>query len=259
MNIIKSVKKIGQIIIKLKIIVKSKYYKDKLPYYCPCCQTYLSEFSEGGFLNHPEIYDVRRYREIDQSVVCPICGSFPRHRILVSWLEDKVNILLNKNILYFAKERSVGGWLSYKGVNYTTADLYAEADLKLDIENTGLEDASYDVIICNHVLEHVTDYRKALQELYRITRSGGFLILSFPVDKKLKNVYENTSITTVEDRIEHFGQADHLRVFGGNITDIFEDAGFRVTEIQGKDYSEKIKPVIGPADYDYDVLWCLNK
>ena len=136
---------------------------------------------------------------------------------------------------------------------------YQPADLKLDIEDTGLQDGAYDVIICNHVLEHVSDFRKALKELHRIVRPDGMILLSFPVDEKRETIYEDESIRTEEGRRENFGQSDHLRIFGADSTALLESFGFTAEEIRGEDCDSSIKPVIGPADYDYNVLWRLTR
>ena len=230
-----------------------------LPFYCPCCDTYLKHFIDGGFDKKPERYNPDRYRGIDQNAICPVCGSLPRHRILVSWMNDHVEIIREKRILHFAQERSMRMWMDRNGIKSITADLYSPADLKLNIEDTGLEGNSYDLIICNHVLEHVSDYMKALRELHRIIRPAGKVIISFPVDQNLSSVYEDPSITTEKDRIKCFGQNDHLRVFGIDSPKMLESVGFKVTLIRGEDYDEMIKPVVGPADYDYNILWVLEK
>ena len=164
--------------------------------------------------------------------------------------------------MHFAQERALKLWFEgavfnerVEVVEYTTADLFSAADLQIDIQDTGLGDGAYDLIICNHVLEHVTDYKRALRELHRILSPEGKLIISFPVDLSLETVYEDSSVTTEEGRIEHFGQNDHLRVFGRDSVDILRTFGFTVTEIRGEDYDPKIKPVVGPADYDSNVIF----
>ena len=105
-------------------------------------------------------------------------------------------------------------WMQRNGVTCTTADLYSDADLRLDIQATGLEDSSYDVVIANHVLEHVDDFRKALQEVHRILRSNGFFICSFPMDPKVDLIDEEIEPLSEKERIHRFGQNDHKRVFG---------------------------------------------
>jgi len=174
-------------------------------------------------------------------------------------MKENKELLKGKRIIYFAQEPSVRKWMLKNGISSISADLYNPADLQLDIEDTGLEDASCDIIICNHVLEHVTDYMKALRELHRIIKPDGRIIISFPVDTTLASVHENAEITTDEGHIQEFGQYDHRRVFGRDSAAIIESAGFEVEEIRGENFDSKIKPVVGPADYDYNVLWSLSR
>ncbi len=187
-----------------------------------------------------------------------MCHSMPRHRILVTWLKEHIDDIKKRSILYFAQERSVRCWMDANNLRYTTADLYLNADLKLDIEDTGLPDESVQMIICNHVLEHVSDYRKALKELHRIIAPDGMIILSFPIDPTFDDVLEDASIVTEEGRRLTFGQNDHLRIFGKNAKSILESFGFHVTEIEGEKMSPVIKPVVGPADYDSNILYLLK-
>ncbi len=117
-------------------------------------------------------------------------------------------------------------WMKKSNVSCTTADLVAPADLKLDIQNTKLPDQSYDAIFCNHVLEHVDDFRKALKELYRILRFGGYLICSFPMDPNVEVIDETEDILSETERIRRFGQVDHKRIFGMNADRLLIETGF---------------------------------
>ena len=137
--------------------------------------------------------------------------------------------------------------------------MYAAADLKLDVQKTGLPSESYDMIICNHVLEHVDDFWLALVEILRILKKGGLFICSFPMDPKVELLDEDPSITTADDRFLRFGQDDHKRVFGMKADKFLKGAGFTVERIKGSDYPEEILPVVGPADYDINVLFCCKK
>ena len=240
-------------------LLADRLWGKSLPYYCPCCDKHLRGFIRAECEQHPEYFNGKRYAGRDQNVICPICFSLPRHRILVSWMQEHADQIREKEILHFAQEKSVRMWLERNHLSYTSADLFLPADLKIDIENTGMRDGAYDVIICNHVLEHVHDYKKALRELYRIVRPGGIILLSFPVDRSFESVYEDERITTEEGRRIHFGQNDHLRIFGRDSKELLESFGFTVEEIRGEDYDGSIKPVIGPADYDDNVLWQLKK
>ena len=169
-----------------------------------------------------------------------------------------MDLLKSSKILYFAQEDGMMRWMKRHHIACTTADLYQKADLKIDIQDTGLPDQSWDIIICNHVLEHVEDFRKALKELHLILRPGGHLICSFPMDPNIEIVDEAEpgAILTPEERLQRFGQADHLRVFGMKADLLLADAGFRVERIPGETCPREILPVVGPADYD--VNWLLD-
>ena len=248
-------KKLG----KAVAILNGRIKGNKLPYYCPCCETYLSRFIEGGYRNWPDKVDLKRYEQTRQDVICPVCGSLPRHRILAMWCYEHKEALEMSEILYFAPEPGIMKWMKKHGISCTTADLMAEADLTVDIQDMGIASESYDYIFCNHVLEHVDDYRIALQEVHRVLCKDGKLICSFPMDPSVEVVDEDPGITTNEDRIKRFGQIDHKRIFGMKADEILEEAGFSVMLIQGKDYSEEILPVIGPANYDLNLLFVCQK
>ena len=122
-------------------------------------------------------------------------------------------------------------------------------------EIVDLESESFDLITMWHVLEHVDDFRKALREMYRILRPGGSFICSFPMDPKIELLDEDPAIQTEEERIRRFGQDDHKRVFGMKADRFLTEAGFEVERIDGKDYPKEILPVVGPADYDMNLLF----
>ena len=235
------------------------FFPGKIKRYCPCCGLRFRSFRAGNYINLADKVDVNRYKNIGQDVICPYCGSLPRHRILSMWCEENIGPLQSSKILYFAPEKSMTMWMNRHNIDITTADLYQEADLKLDIQDTALPDSSYDIIFCNHVLEHVDDYKKALKELHRLLKDGGTLICSFPIDTSVDILYEDQDIKTPENRIRHFGQFDHKRIFGVHADKLLEEAGFKVDRINGDRYPEKILPVIGPADYDINILFCCVK
>ena len=145
------------------------------------------------------------------------------------------------------------------GIAFTTADLYNKADLELDIQDTGLPEESYDMIICNHVLEHVEDFRLALREVHRILRPNGLLICSFPMDPKVELLDEEEEPLSAAERIKRFGQNDHRRVFGMEADQFLTEAGFSVEIIDGNTCPDEILPITGPADYDINRLFCCEK
>lgn len=240
--------------------LKSRILKDRLPYYCPCCDTSLKRFAEGGYKARPDCYNPSRYEHTRQDVLCPVCGALPRHRILAVWCDSHKEEMKKAKILYFAPEKSMRLWMERNGVACTTADLKADADLKTDIQDTGFSDQSFEMVFCNHVLEHVDDFRAALGEVYRILKPGGCFICSFPMDPKVSLLEEDPDVRAEKDRIRHYGQFDHKRVFGMNAGLLLEEAGFTVKQIKGGDCPGKILPVVGPADYDMNILfWCIRE
>ena len=245
----------GRGLLDLLADITSAPTEGRLPLYCPCCNTHLERFANGGYDNCPERFNPERYRDIKQDVICPACGSLPRHRILASWLEENVGRIKGRKILHFAPETSIQLWMTRNGVSTVTADLHDGFGLKLDMQATGLPDGSFDMIICNHVLEHVDDFRAALKEMFRILRAGGEFICSFPMDPKVELLDEDPAVRTPEDRIRRFGQFDHQRVFGMKADRFLAEAGFTVERIAGENYPDRILPVVGPADYDMNILF----
>ena len=103
-------------------------------------------------------------------------------------------------------------------------------------------------------------YAVALAELRRVLRPGGLLVCSFPIDPRLETVYEDAGVVTLEGRVEHFGQHDHLRVFGTDSASLLAEAGFEVEVVRGEDCTDVIRPVVGPADYDAtEIFFCYVK
>lgn len=252
----KVIKEINRELKKTYARLLNQIMKDRLPYYCPCCGTWLKGFVEGGYKTRPDCYNPSRYEHIRQDVLCPVCGALPRHRILALWCDSHREELQKAKVLYFAPEIGMSLWMKRNGVTCTTADLEADADLKIDIQETGLPDQSFDIIFCNHVLEHVDDFRAALKEMHRIMTPKGSFICSFPMDPKVSLLDEDPSIQTDEKRVDRYGQFDHKRVFGMEADQLLIDAGFSVEKITGDACPERILPVVGPADYDINILFC---
>lgn len=127
-----------------------------------------------------------------------------------------------------------------KNLNYLTSDLDSPlADVKANICNLPFEDNQFDVIFCNHVLEHIPDDKKAMTELYRVMKPSGWGIFQIPQDINRKETFEDDSIADKEERTRIFGQYDHVRVYGLDYFDRLREAGFTVEEV---DYTKKIAP-----------------
>jgi predicted SAM-dependent methyltransferase len=151
----------------------------------------------------------------------------------------------------FGAERSIKKWFDRNGCRYTTVDLFDRtADVKVDIQNMQFPDKTWGLIICNHVLEHVPDYKIALRELKRVLKDDGILELTVPTDKNLETVYEDSSIVKKKDKIKHFGQSDHVRMFGNDFEKILIESGFSVEIVNGDNLPDETAGIVGPADYD---------
>ena len=123
--------------------------------------------------------------------------------------------------------------------DYTTFDLKSPlADIKGDITNLSFKNNSFDLIICNHVLEHIEDDRSAMSEIYRVLKKDGIGILQVPIDNNLEKTYEDRTVVSKKDRAKHFGQYDHVRVYGRDYKDRLENIGFIVNFIN---YTDEIE------------------
>jgi SAM-dependent methyltransferase len=168
--------------------------------------------------------------------MCMKCGSLERHRLFWTWFKGDVKNL-QEPILHFAPEPILEKNFRKIFGRYQTADLYAKADLKLNIEDIALESGCMSTIICNHVLEHVQD-KKALQELFRVLKQNGRLICSVPIIEGWELTYENSHIKTANDKEAHFGQYDHVRYYGRDFRDRLSEAGFlKVEEVTAEGLS----------------------
>lgn len=174
------------------------------------------------------------------NVLSPSTLSLERHRLLWLYLKNEtVFFTAPKKVLHFAPEQAFyKRFRNQKNLDYTTTDLNSPlADVKADICNLPFEDNSYDMILCNHVLEHIPDDTKAMQELYRVLRPGGMGIFQIPQDLSRDVTFEDDSITDAKERARIFGQYDHVRVYGRDYFDKLRSVGFRVTE---EDYTQKL-------------------
>ncbi len=123
-------------------------------------------------------------------------------------------------------------------LDYITADMESPiADVKLDVQEMPFNDNQYDVVICNHVLEHVKDDKKAMSEILRVLKKGGFALIHVPVDYSMKETYENSEITGPAEREKHFRQRDHYRLYGLDFPDRLKEIGF---VINGNNFTDEL-------------------
>ncbi|MCF6213057.1 MAG: class I SAM-dependent methyltransferase [Flavobacteriaceae bacterium] len=174
------------------------------------------------------------------NVLAPATLSLERHRLLWLYLQNETDFFTAPlKVLHMAPEQCfIKRFKALKNLDYTTADLYApHVDVKADICNLPFADNSFDVIFCNHVLEHITADTKAMQELFRVLKPKGFGVFQVPQDLNRDKTYEDLSITKPKERQKHFGQYDHVRVYGRDYFDRLRAVGFEVKEVN---YSEKL-------------------
>ncbi|WP_339631859.1 class I SAM-dependent methyltransferase [Bizionia echini] len=174
------------------------------------------------------------------NVLSPSTLSLERHRLLWLYLQNDTDFFTaKKNVLHFAPEQCfLKRFQKLNNLNYTTTDLESPiADVKADICNLPFEDNSYDIILCNHVLEHIPDDKKAMKELYRVMKPGGYGIFQIPQDLNRETTFEDDSITDKKERAAIFGQYDHVRIYGRDYFDKLRNIGFKVKEM---DYTTKL-------------------
>ncbi|WP_152285810.1 class I SAM-dependent methyltransferase [Flavicella marina] len=181
------------------------------------------------------------YETQRENVLAPGTLSLERHRLLWLYLQQTDFFTAPKKVLHVAPEQCFyKRFRSQKNLDYTTTDLYSPlADVKADICDLPFEDNSYDIVFCNHVLEHIENDQKAMQELFRILKPGGMGIFQIPQNLNLEKTYEDFSITTPEERKKHFGQYDHVRVYGKDYFDKLRKVGFQVQEISCTEITTK--------------------
>ena len=175
------------------------------------------------------------YGQQRPNVLSPSTLSLERHRLLWLWLKNETEFFSAPlKVLHMAPEQCfLDVFKSMKNLDYLTADLFSPiVDVKANILELPFEDDSFDVIFCNHVLEHIEDDSKAMSELYRVMRPGGMGIFQVPQDLGREKTYEDFSITDPEERAKRFGQYDHVRVYGRDYFSRLRDAGFRVEEVE---------------------------
>lgn len=180
------------------------------------------------------------YEKQRQNVLSPGTLSLERHRLMWLYLQNETDFLTsNLKVLHMAPEQSFyKRFRTMKNLNYITCDLDSPiADVKADIQNLPFEENSFDVIFCNHVLEHVDNDQKALSELFRVMKPGGWGILQVPIRYQQEKTFEDPTITDRKERIEKFGQYDHVRVYGMDYYEKLADAGFEVEKVN---LSEKL-------------------
>lgn len=194
---------------------------------CPVCERSFRKFLPyGSNVAHR------------QNVLCPYDLTLERHRLMWLYLKNESNFFSAEqlNVLHIAPEQCFHKlFKAQKNLDYLTGDLLSPiADMHFDLHEIPLEDNRFDVVFCNHVMEHVDDALRCMQELYRVLKPGGWGILQVPQDMNRAETYEDATITSPEEREKHFWQYDHVRLFGRDYPDWLRKARFSVEEYDPK-------------------------
>ncbi|MHC1703598.1 MAG: class I SAM-dependent methyltransferase [Tenuifilaceae bacterium] len=199
----------------------------------------IAVFYKGNKIEDP--ISGKKYRKIlpygrlqsRANALAPHSLSLERHRLIWLYLKEKTDFFTNqKRVLHIAPEYCfIKPFKGLKNLDYITADLISPwADVRFDVQAIPFPDSNFDVVICNHVLEHVDDDRKAMSELLRVLKPSGFGIFQVPLDYSIDVTLEDKSINTPELREKHYKQRDHLRLYGKDYAKRLREVGFDVTE-----------------------------
>ncbi len=180
------------------------------------------------------------YENVRENVLSPSTLSLERHRLLWLYLKQQTTLFDQPTkLLHFAPEQCFyDRFCNSNMINYTTTDLNSPlADVHADICALPFANGEFDMILCNHVLEHIPNDRKAMEEIYRVLKPGGIAILQIPLENDRKLTFEDDSITDRKERARIFGQYDHVRVYGMDYFDRLRDVGFNVEAV---DYTKRL-------------------
>lgn len=194
------------------------FYKGNT-YECPVCGKHYRKMLPYGRI-------VSR-----KNALCPNCLSLERHRLIWLYLKGKTNFFTsNLKVLHIAPEFCfLKRFAGMKNIEYISADLESPwAKVKMDVRNIPFDDNTFDVVICNHLLEHIDDETKALKEIYRIMKPGSWGIMQVPLNYQRQITYEDASIVSEKEREKAFGQRDHVREYGLDYPEHLRKGGFTV-------------------------------
>jgi predicted SAM-dependent methyltransferase len=185
---------------------------------CPICGWTGHDFLKKRYPNKPQ-----------PSFICPKCKSSQRHRFARLALQSRLRPE-SETILHFAPEPCIEPWLRSMSGEYLSVDLVSpKAMAHMDITDLQIPDDTYTFVWCSHVLEHIPDDVKAMSEIYRVLQPGGFAVVMVPIYGP--STYENPEAVTPKQRLEHFRQEDHVRVYGSDIAERLANVGFKIEVI----------------------------
>lgn len=217
-------------------------------YYCPCCGSSYKLFLSEGTASR-------------KNARCPGCGSLERHRLLWlvltdNWFKRNKSYCSGK-LLHVAPESCLEPRFKER-FEYLSADIdESVAMVRMDLTDIDIEDNYFDAVVCNHVLEHIPDDIRALSELYRVLKVGGWASLQVPIKGDVTQ--EDPTITDPERRRVLYGQADHVRQYGLDYLEKLKEVGFKVQVFDKASLSaEVLDRGIDASDVEKFVVLCVK-
>lgn len=235
-------------LIPYQIALRLKYAKRSLEslffignrYECPFCGREFRKFLHGGknlpfFKGHAIIGGGRR-----TNMLCPKCHSTDRDRLIYCYLTSNKKLSTRHySLLHIAPEQPLKKYFkNFSNVAYYCGDkfesgyagfYYDKETMTLDLTNLSFAENSFDIIICNHVLEHITEESKALNEIHRVLKPDGWAILQVPIALGIMKTIEQPTDSN-KKREFIFGQYDHVRLYGLDYSSRLKVHGFHVEE-----------------------------
>ena len=187
-------------------------------FFCPICK-----FKASKFLPYGKDYEAIKKFEIigmgfRKNAICPNCFSKDRERLFFLFLQKLINeksINYSSKIIHFSPEPSLERNFFRKNFsNYFTADIIKnKSDFIIDLQNFNFEEKNFDLVICNHVLEHIEDDNIALENIYSILKPGGLAILQVPLSTIIDIDFKKEGVASDIERLKFYGQSDHVRIY----------------------------------------------
>jgi len=143
-------------------------------------------------------------------------------------------------------------------IQYLGADITLRPyiSLKMDLTATALKAESFDAVLCIHVLEEIIEDRRAMDEIYRVLKPGGWAVVSVPTEMD-RPTYEDASITNPKERKQAFGEPDHVRVYGYDLSDRLKESGFDVQLDLAQDIPQQTREKYGLRG-DENIFYCIK-
>ena len=216
-------------------------------YTCPCCGWGLRAFTHGGMSFRA------RHRGY-----CPRCNSKARHRRIWLYLEERTNLFTDRlRLFHVSPKYSLSRrFIRMPNLDYVGMDLNDRRNIsaRADISATPIRSATFDAVICVHVLEEIEQDLEAMRELYRVLKPGGWAVISVPT-RLDQETYEDPAITAPKERLRAFGEEAHVRIYGRDLRDRLEACGFRVQLDLAREIGQETMEKYGLCD-DENIFYC---